>query len=63
MKKRFTDEEILADIEAVTNGIDPSAIERDAYFNDPANAEEIEKQQALMDRVIAEYKAKHKQGL
>ena len=63
MKKRYTDEEILADIEAVTKGTDPSEAERDAYFNDPANAAAIEEQQARMDLIIALYKARKEAGL
>ena len=63
MKKRFTDKEILADIEAVTNGTDPEEAERDAYFNDPANAAEIEEQQARMDLIIALYNARKEAGL
>jgi len=55
VKKQYTDEELLTDIEAVTAGNDPAEAERNAYFNDPANAAEIEKQQARIDRIIAEY--------
>ena len=58
MKKHYTEEELLADIEAVTNGTDPAQVERDAYFADPANAAAIEEQQARMDRIIAEYNRK-----
>lgn len=37
--------------------------ERDAYFNDPANAEEIAEMEARMDMVIALYKARTEAGL
>ena len=63
MKKRYTDAELLADIEAVTSETDPAEVERDAYFADPANAAEIEEQQARMDLVIALYNARKEAGL
>ena len=63
MKKRYTDAELLADIEAVTAGTDPAEAERDAYFADPANAADIEEQQARMDLVIALYNARKEAGL
>ena len=53
MKKRYTDAELLADIQVVTAGTDPAEAERNAYFADPANAAEIEEQQTRMDLVIA----------
>lgn len=37
--------------------------ERDTYFTDPANAAEIEEQQARMDLVIALYEARRAAGL
>ena len=37
--------------------------ERDIYFTDPANAAEIEEQQARMDLVIALYEARRAAGL
>lgn len=58
MKREYTDAELLADIEAVLSGPDPAEIERDAYFNDPANAKEIAEQQAQMDLIIALYNAR-----
>ena len=58
MKREYTDTELLADIEAVLSGPDPAEIERDAYFNDPANAKEIAEQQAQMDLIIALYNAR-----
>ena len=63
MKKRYTDAELLADIEAVSAGMDPAEAERDAYFADPANAAEIEERQARMDLVIALYNARKEAGL
>ena len=63
MKKRYTNAELLADIQAVTAGADPAEAERNAYFADPANAAEIEEQQARMDLVIALYKARKEAGL
>lgn len=63
MKKKYTDKELLADIQAVTAGTDPAEAERDAYFNDPANAEKIEEQQARMDLVISLYEARRAAGL
>lgn len=58
MKREYTDAELLADIEAVLSGPDPAEIERDAYFNDSANAKEIAEQQAQMDLIIALYNAR-----
>ena len=63
MKKRYTDAELLADIEAVTAGTDPAEAERDTYFADPANAADIEERQARMDLVIALYNARKEAGL
>lgn len=64
MKHReYTDAEILADIDAISSAPDPEEIERDAYFNDPANAQEIAEQQARMDLVIALYNARKDAGL
>lgn len=58
MKKKYTDAELLADIQKVISEPDPAEIERDAYFNDPANAQEIAQQQAHMNLVIALYNAR-----
>ena len=58
MKREYTDTELLADIEAVLSGPDPAEIERDVYFNAPANAKEIAEQQAQMDLIIALYNAR-----
>ena len=71
MKKRqndWTDEEIAADIaeiaERVKKGIrSQEELERDAYFNDPANAEEIAATFARMDLVTEMYKARSEAGL
>lgn len=62
-KRKYTDAEILADIDAITNAPDPEEIARDAYFHNPENAAEIEEQQARMDLVIALYNARHAAGL
>lgn len=56
MKKHYTDAELIADIHDVAAGNDPSEKERDAYFSDPANAADIEEQQARMDLVIELYR-------
>lgn len=64
MKQReYTDAEILADIDAICSAPDPEEIKRDAYFNDPANAQEIAGQQAQIDLVIALYNARKDAGL
>lgn len=64
MKKRtYTDEELLQDIDMVMNGKDPAEVERDAYFNDPANAEAIKAQQSRMELVIALHNARKAAGL
>ena len=62
-RRKYTDAEILADIDAITSAPDPEGIARDAYFADPANAAAIEEQQARMDLVIALYNARHEAGL
>lgn len=56
MKKHYTDAELIADIQTVAAGNDPSEKERDAYFADPANAADIEEQQSRMDLVIELYR-------
>lgn len=63
MKKHFTEAELLADIQSITPETDPTVAERDAYFNDPANAAAIEEQQARMDLIIALYNARKEAGL
>ena len=63
MKKRYTDAELLADIQSITPETDPARAERDAYFADPANEAAIEEQQARMDLIIALYKARKEAGL
>ena len=62
-KNKYTDAEILADIDAITSAPDPEETERDAYFRNPENTAEIEEQQARMDLVIAMYNARHAAGL
>lgn len=62
-KKEYTDAELLEDIDNLMKNEDPAEKERDAYFSDPANAEEIAEQQARMDLVIALYNARHEAGL
>lgn len=63
MKKHYTDAELIADIQTVAAGNDPSEKERDAYFADPANAADIEEQQSRMDLVIALHQARRAAGL
>lgn len=58
MKKEYTDAELLADIKTTLSAPDAAEIERDAYFNDPANAGEIAEQQTCMDLIIALYNAR-----
>ena len=63
-----TDEEIAAELSEILErakaGI-PSEdeLERDAYFNDPANADEIAVMFARMELVETLYKARHEAGL
>lgn len=68
MKKRreYTDAEILAEIDEIMK--DPARIsedeaERNAYFTDPENAEEVKAMFARMEIVEAMYKARHEAGL
>jgi len=63
-----TDEEIAAELSEILErakaGI-PSEdeLERDAYFNDPANADEIAEMFARMELVETLHKARHEAGL
>lgn len=64
----LTDEQIAAEIAEMIRDIEAGKIsedeaERDAYFNDPANAEEINALFARMELVEALYKARHEAGL
>lgn len=64
----LTEEQIAAEVEQMKREIESGAIsaeekERNAYFSDPANAAEIEEQQARMDLVIALYEARKAAGL
>ena len=68
MKKQreYTDAEIIAEIDSVL--ADPEKIsedeaERNAYFTDPANAEEVNALFARMELVEALYKARLEAGL
>lgn len=61
--KKYTDKELLEDIRNIMDNPDPEEIERDAYFFDPANAEEILKNQVQMELVIALYEARKSAGL
>ena len=63
MKRTYTDEELLRDMDMVMNGKDPAEAERDAYFNDPANAEAVKAQQSRMELVIALHNARKAAGL
>lgn len=62
-----TDAEIAAEVDKLMANFDEEyaeqSAERDAYFDDPANAEEIAEQQARMDLVIALYNARQEAGL
>ena len=56
-------EELAAEIRTIKKNLENGVIDketqvRDDYFTDPANAAEIAKQQAQMDRIIALYNAK-----
>lgn len=64
----LSDEELAADIARLKGEIEAGTIssdeaERDAYFNDPANAAAVEEQQARMDLVIALHEARVSAGL
>lgn len=64
----MTDAELDAEVEQIKKMIESGEIsedekERNAYFTDPANAAEIEEQQAKMDLVIALYEARKAAGL
>lgn len=68
MKKRreYTDAEIIAEIDGIL--ADPDKIsddeaERNAYFTDPANAEEVAAMFARMKLVEELYKARQEAGL
>ena len=64
----LTDEQIAAEVERLKREIEEGKIsedeaERDAYFTDPANAEEIDQMFARMKLVEDLYKARHDAGL
>ncbi len=60
----LTDEEIKKMIDAIDfSKPDEDELERDAYFNDPANAEEIAAMFARMDMISVMYKARQEAGL
>lgn len=63
----LTDEQIAAEVAELAKNIDAEydeqSKERDAYFNDPANAEEVAAMFARMELVEAMYKARHEAGL
>ena len=64
----MTDAELDAELKQIKKMIESGEIsedekERNAYFTDPANAAEIEEQQAKMDLVIALYEARKAAGL
>lgn len=64
----MTDAELEAEIKQIKKMIENGEIsdeekERNAYFTDPANAAEIEEQQAKMDLIIALYEARKSAGL
>ena len=64
----MTEEELKAEIarlgEEIKSGkISEDEAERDAYFNDPANADEIAEMFARMELIELMYKARHEAGL
>lgn len=66
--RHLTDSELTAEIEQIKKHIESGMIsedeaERDAYFNDPANAEAVKAQQSRMDLVIALHNARKAAGL
>ena len=63
-----TNEQLAAEIAQIARDIKQGKIsedetERDAYFTDPANAEEVEATIARMKLVETLYKARHESGL
>ena len=62
-----TDKQIAAEVAALKKNLDAEyaeqSRERDAYFNDPANAEEAAALFARMEIIEAMYKARHEAGL
>ncbi len=63
----LTDEQIAAEVAELSQKLDAEyaeqSKERDAYFNDPANAKEVAEMFARMEIVEALYKARHEAGL
>ena len=63
----LTDEQIAAEVANLAKNLDAiyeeQSRERDAYFTDPANAEEIDQMFARMKLVEDLYKARHDAGL
>ena len=62
----LTDAQIAAEVAELAKNpamLKSESEERNAYFTDPANAAEIEEQQARMDLVIALYEARRAAGL
>lgn len=63
----LTDEQIAAEVAKLAKNLDAEydeqSRERDAYFNDPANAEKVNAMLAHMKLVEELYKARHEAGL
>lgn len=63
----LTDEQIAAEVADLAKNLDKKydeqSQERDAYFTDPANAEEVNDLFARMELVETLYKARHEAGL
>lgn len=64
----LTDEQIIAEIDQIKKDVAAGKIsedeaERDAYFTDPANAEEVNALLARMRLVEELYRARHEAGL
>lgn len=65
-QREYTDEELIAEIDDIVSHpekVTEDQAERDAYFTDPANAEEIDQMFARMKLVEDLYKARHDAGL
>ena len=65
-RKKYTDAEIIAEIDSIManpDKISEDEAERDAYFNDPANADKVNAMLAHMKLVEELYKARHEAGL
>lgn len=65
-RRKYTDAEIIAEIDSIManpDKISEDEAERNAYFTDPANAEEVNALFARMKLVEELYRARHEAGL